>query len=743
MRNFEKVISVILMCILLLSFAFLPLTSISTAMAQEPENMSVKMTVYPDGSVSFSGLVNQSMTGIVQSSVQFSKSGDLTKIASESSVIMTIEEAASLPFEVIDMTSSSEYDAGQYDGDVAFTITLKEEIASQFPLNATTSFSASGQCSGGNYGGVLSVQMSNFPVGRVDVNFAGNQSYVHVYGNTTVYYIMDINQTMIDGMVDSLMVMQGRAAGSLYNLTAGNFECTSLAIDRTPISAPWEGEFIDYDAEIFALNGTIFESFLAMLYSLMSGTPIYGDMSGMIAIIPLAAFSALFIMLDSCTTASFELGYTPSTRQLSMEATATMDYDVIVEKTLALVAEFLAMPTVPPEVGLLQPYLENILRQDYCHLQSSMATLHYENGVMESSGTDYIAGDVNAAVNYAKDELLDWLRNWVPFNWQLNYLDQTKLEITSFKFSYTTSSGYGVARFENLVLRPPVDSQTATSFKLKRFFNMTYDIGVPPCPFALTVEGGSNITHYVTITRPSNVPAPTSASPDGKSMTWNNPSTISGLQDLTFNVNSEPNAEGYQITDPENVSEDHPFECDAMECASAKIIIKHISKAATIVVRNMTAPPAQGDTAPEGFKFLGRYVEILCDPSDTEMEATVRIYYTDAELQAAGVDESSLKVFYWNTTSTTWEEYTTTINTTENYVEITVTHFSIWAVLGQTPSPLWIQTWFIAAIVAVIAVIVIAVAFVFLQKRKKTPQPPQPTSSPPAPPAGAGSSASN
>jgi hypothetical protein len=146
----------------------------------------------------------------------------------------------------------------------------------------------------------------------------------------------------------------------------------------------------------------------------------------------------------------------------------------------------------------LLPYLESILKQEYCYVDSSTATLHYANRVLDYHGVEYIVGDLNEAVNYAKGELFKWLKlaSLPDLNWQLNYLNQTKIDITSFKYDYTITENRLTMYFENFTLHPPLNNQTATSFQLKKFFNLTYGMPPPTVQFTLTVEGGSNITHY-------------------------------------------------------------------------------------------------------------------------------------------------------------------------------------------------------------------------------------------------------
>ncbi|MEM4712936.1 MAG: hypothetical protein QXQ61_00125 [Candidatus Bathyarchaeia archaeon] len=415
-----------------------------------------------------------------------------------------------------------------------------------------------------------------------------------------------------------------------------------------------------------------------------------------------------------------------------MSVNTVINYDAAMEKIISIIEDLMYVPVIPPEFRLSLPYLKNILQQDYCYVESSSATMHYANRVFNYQGVEYIVGDLNAMINYAKSEIFEFIKLiFVPvWSWQFDYLNQTKIDITSLKYGYDLAGNQLTMYFENLVLRPPLDNKTATSFQLKRFFNLTY--GAPPATgITLTVEGGSNVTHYVTITRPDSVPPPSSSN-DEKSMTWNNP-IISSLQDLTFNINSDPTAKGFTISDPSSVSEANPFICNATDVASVLILIKQAPCPMSVIIKNMTSPPSGGETPPSGYKFLGRYVEIICNQSDITVQATIRFYYTDAQLEKAGIDESSLKIFYWNTTSSQWEEYPSMVNTAENYIEINVTHFSIWALMGQPSSPLWNQPWFIATIAAVIVILAAAIAVFAIKRRKPKAPEASPPSTPPTP----------
>jgi len=59
---------------------------------------------------------------------------------------------------------------------------------------------------------------------------------------------------------------------------------------------------------------------------------------------------------------------------------------------------------------------------------------------------------------------------------------------------------------------------------------------------------------------------------------------------------------------------------------------------------------------------------------------TLTFTYTDAQI--AGMSESSLKVYYWNTTTSAWTALTTTINAATNTLTVTTNHFTDFAIFS-------------------------------------------------------------
>ncbi|HYD02905.1 MAG TPA: hypothetical protein VEC16_01255 [Alphaproteobacteria bacterium] len=67
--------------------------------------------------------------------------------------------------------------------------------------------------------------------------------------------------------------------------------------------------------------------------------------------------------------------------------------------------------------------------------------------------------------------------------------------------------------------------------------------------------------------------------------------------------------------------------------------------------------------------------------------AIIKFYYTDEELANAGIDESTLSVYYFNETSEVYELLSASVNTDENYILVNTTHFSIYSVFGADVPP--------------------------------------------------------
>jgi signal peptidase I len=198
-------------------------------------------------------------------------------------------------------------------------------------------------------------------------------------------------------------------------------------------------------------------------------------------------------------------------------------------------------------------------------------------------------------------------------------------------------------------------------------------------------------------------------------------------QTVTISENVETIVEGVyepipgvkveEIINPEFVTADNPFLVNATEEASAYLIIHEISDPVTIIVKNVTDPDV--DPPPGAWKLLGNYIQIDVMPPDVEVNVTIRIYYTQKQLEALGLDESTLTIYYWDTSRREWIAVKSHINAEEQYVWVNVYHFSVWALMGLPPTPLWNQPTFLAIVIIAVAAMA-AITIVITVRRKKS-----------------------
>lgn len=90
-----------------------------------------------------------------------------------------------------------------------------------------------------------------------------------------------------------------------------------------------------------------------------------------------------------------------------------------------------------------------------------------------------------------------------------------------------------------------------------------------------------------------------------------------------------------------------------------------------------------------GATDLNKFIEIeATDSIDGNLSwAMIKVYYTDADLSSRGItNESSLRLYYWNTTNNTWVIYNSPnggVNITGNYIWANTTHFTVFGAFGE------------------------------------------------------------
>jgi hypothetical protein len=505
--------------------------------------------------------------------------------------------------------------------------------------------------------------LPGFPLEDIKIDFQGNNTYVYLNGSTTVIFgnypdFGEFNATVLDGMLQQLnSTIPGQGPDSLYNMTGELFECTRLNTTTTPYNAI--GATVDFEAEF---QGDLIQTLV--------------NMTGQ----PASMYEVLNATLPSFETASFLLTYAHAVKEADMNLVFVIDKTKLIDSMVPILPE---IPDISPE---LVSFVESILNTTYCTVDSAQVSLNYENGQAILTATATIQDNFDAEINYIKSMFLTYGDVPPPLTFQLQTLNETQIDLTDFRMSLNLTETSVEGNVSGFATLPPLDWIDATSFQLHRFFNITASEPEPPGEgekLKVTVEGGSNITHMVRISRPVTVPEPDISAP-GR-MTWNNQS-ISSLRDLIFQIEREstPPAIGTPVHTPETPGpgENITVSVDVTdEESGVDTVTLSYSTDGGETWNNVTMSKTTGDTY-EG--------QILGLPAGTQVEYKI-IAYDNAGNSA--IDD----------------------NNGQYYVYVV------------TQVPFWMQWWFWIIVVVVGTVALAGVAF-FLKKRK----PPTPTA--PTPP---------
>ncbi|MEM3751019.1 MAG: hypothetical protein QXW47_05510 [Candidatus Jordarchaeales archaeon] len=109
----------------------------------------------------------------------------------------------------------------------------------------------------------------------------------------------------------------------------------------------------------------------------------------------------------------------------------------------------------------------------------------------------------------------------------------------------------------------------------------------------------------------------------------------------------------------------------------------NVSGRVRLSVRSMLENPGGG--LPSGLGFLGRFIEITLDNESALVSLTLVFSYSDDEVARAGLDESTLAVYYWDEQSRSWVRIEgSVVDTVANTVTVTVDHITYFAIIGST-----------------------------------------------------------
>ncbi|MFQ5648015.1 MAG: NosD domain-containing protein, partial [Candidatus Aenigmatarchaeota archaeon] len=121
-------------------------------------------------------------------------------------------------------------------------------------------------------------------------------------------------------------------------------------------------------------------------------------------------------------------------------------------------------------------------------------------------------------------------------------------------------------------------------------------------------------------------------------------------------------------------------------------ILTEQNESANVTISEYTDAPA-GEAAFTATE-LDKYVAITSELITLEW-AIVKVHYTDGEVSARNLSESSLRLWYYNATADSWTEHNSgttgepcaapcgSVNTSDNFVWANTTHFSLWGIGGS------------------------------------------------------------
>jgi len=717
------------------------------AISTLPAETEAKFVVYPDGTVGLTGKGN--VTGMFQTSgatinmdAQLSKDAGTQSASMNMTMTVPPEQASQFPLNATNVSMATEYSNGLENSGINASVILPSKTDMQgmgmdftgFPFNSTD-FTLSGEYANQSFNGTITVHLvPGLTLGDIHLDLRGNLTGMTINDSIVVFYnytlpipgFPNLNQTYLSQMLQMLaMTIQGEGPGSLYNMTLGVFKCTDFNYVIEPIdqnsarisfSAVFQGDFIQLLTSIY--TGYIFPN---------GGNP-FGPYIGSLPVSALNStiYSTLNATCYAAKSAQLTMSYSKATRRLDVQTAATINMKELWNATSEAVEGMQSM--YPPQ---MIPYIQSMYNLTFCSVKSFSGTISYSSGQLRSSSNYIFEGDLNAEINHVKNAYVDMVNAMAALpSEMMSIMKESDLDISDLQVSVEVRNDTVLWSFDNAKVTPPTDPINATTFKLRRFFNLTSSQFEPPSQnerLELTVQGGSNGTHSVTLfIDPNDLEKP--PAPDefagGNTMIWNNMS-ISKLKGLIFKV-WEGSAE--TIYTPTSITPTAPFTIDAKETAGCTLTLTSISKSATISVKNTTS--AGTGSTPAAYKLLGSYIQVATDQTDLTVDLTMCIYYTHEQLNALGLSENDLKIFYWDTATSSWVAGETHLNTAEHYAWTVVNHLSTWAIMGQPAEAPWGQTWFIATVVIVLAAIIIIAALV-LRRRKQPPKETKASETPP------------
>lgn len=119
--------------------------------------------------------------------------------------------------------------------------------------------------------------------------------------------------------------------------------------------------------------------------------------------------------------------------------------------------------------------------------------------------------------------------------------------------------------------------------------------------------------------------------------------------------------------------------------ASVVLTTKGDFQGETLVFTLFTAPP-DDQSIPPGNKDIGRFAEITSTITNDNIQTVrVTLHYTGADV--AGIDEASIRVYWWSANNSTWVQLPGGVDAAANFAWGETDHFSTFGLFGVTVKP--------------------------------------------------------
>jgi hypothetical protein len=505
-------------------------------------------------------------------------------------VAMTMPPAArdSSPFNSSagDLAFNAAYSNGVVRVDLTGTAGMSPESASQFPFNVSDLRLLVDYANRRYKGNVTLHVIGGFPLGDVTANIDGNETALSLTGYVNVTYSNlfgeEVNYTFVSNFIALLNNLTGQGDQSLYNLTGGMVEFTSLELVRTNTTY---GEMVDYTATLsgnltyalaqlvvgsFSLPSeaeqTVYGALNATFSSVQNGTlrlnfynaskiidfdlTLYSDVKKLwndaLQLIPSTIPDEGRSQVDSILRIANATAYaisnttiqaTYSADQQKLDVTASLRANVTQLK--GDIIPFISNASLlflPPEFG---DAFNSYANTTYSKLSTFTLSSNYTDGLTEFDADWTLQGDFKAQVNHAKSLLIILLNttgSGFPES-TARLFNATEVDVNNLTADVREGVDWMTMTFDGVRLAAQKDEMDQVRFKLYQWLNMTNDPEAPPHEFEklkITVTSGFNGTHTVLLYAPSTLPTHATAL-DYKTMTWDN-TTMSSLGDLVFQI---------------------------------------------------------------------------------------------------------------------------------------------------------------------------------------------------------------